>query len=68
MSQLYNTLPSTLLGIRDDYTAFCFNEACAYIMCEIREDKVPNFKKFETREKTKGRTYRSFKDFYDSVR
>lgn len=30
-SQIYNMLPSKILNIKDEYTAFCFNQACAYI-------------------------------------
>ena len=31
MSRQYNCLPSEILGIKDSYTAFCFNEACSYV-------------------------------------
>ena len=33
--------PSELLGIDDVYTAFCFDEACAYIISEMKEGKEP---------------------------
>ena len=37
--------PSELLGIDDVYTAFCFDEACAYIVKQLRDGKEPIFKK-----------------------
>jgi hypothetical protein len=54
MSSMYHKAPSELLGIVDDYTAYCFNEACAYIQIRIDNDETPVFHK----------TYRSFKDIY----
>ena len=33
--------PSDLMGIEDAYTAFCFDEACAYIINELKEGKEP---------------------------
>lgn len=33
--------PSELLGIEDAYTAFCFDETCAYILKEIKDGKEP---------------------------
>ena len=54
MSSMYHKTPSELLGIIDDYTAYCLNEACAYIQIRIDNDETPVFHK----------TYRSFKDIY----
>ena len=31
ISKLYNTLPSKILNIKDEYTAFCLNQACTFI-------------------------------------
>lgn len=33
--------PSELMDISDAYTAFCFDEACAYIISEMRDGKEP---------------------------
>lgn len=33
--------PSDLIGIKDEYTAFCFDEVCAYIISEINNGKEP---------------------------
>ena len=29
------------MGITDNYTAFCFDEACAFIVKQIRDGKEP---------------------------
>ena len=44
MSQEFNERPSSLLGIEDEYTAYCLDEACAYIISNLREGKKPKFK------------------------
>lgn len=33
--------PSELLGIDDEYTAFCFDEACAFIISKIQDGEQP---------------------------
>lgn len=33
--------PSELLEINDAYTAFCFDEACSYILSKIRRGEEP---------------------------
>lgn len=46
MAKMWQKLPSEIIGISDDdeYTAFCFNEACSYIMTQMEDDKKPIFK------------------------
>ena len=44
MSKQYSCLPSEVLGITDDYTAFCFNEACCEIMLRIQNDEKPHYR------------------------
>lgn len=44
MSQLYNKRPSEFIGGLDEYTAFCFDEACSYIISMMRQDKEPRWK------------------------
>lgn len=36
--------PSDLMGIDDSYTAFCFDEACSYIVSQLKEGNEPIFK------------------------
>lgn len=43
MSQRYKKTPSELLSIDDAYTAYCLNEACAYIMGMLDKGEEPIF-------------------------
>lgn len=43
MSQLYNKRPSELLNIYDEYVAYCLDEACAYILTEMKNGKEPKW-------------------------
>ena len=54
MSQLYHKTPSELVGIEDEYTGFCLNEACAYIQAKIENGEDPVFRLH----------YHSFSDLY----
>ena len=51
---MYKCRPSTLIDIYDPYTAFCFDEACAYIIRQMEEGKEPAFTL----------KFNSFKDMY----
>lgn len=33
-----------MMGIKDEYTAFCFDEACAFIIKQLRDGKEPIMK------------------------
>ena len=54
LANVYKVRPSTLLDIMDPYTAFCFDEACAYITKRLEDGDKPQFTK----------QYKSFKDIY----
>lgn len=43
MAETYRVRPSVLLNINDEYTAFCFDEACAYILGRLRNKEKPRF-------------------------
>ena len=48
MSKTYQVRPSEIIGMKDDeYTAYCFDEACAYFLSELSENKQPHFKEDE---------------------
>lgn len=61
MSKLYNCLPSDIIGIEDNYTAFCFNEACAEIMLRLQNEEKPIYR--EQREERQ-EEYSNFTEFY----
>jgi hypothetical protein len=58
LANVYKVRPSTLLDITDSYTAYCFDEACAYITGQLEKGEEPQFKK----------KYKSFKDVYAQYR
>ncbi len=41
---MYNKMPSEILRIKDEYTSFCFDEACMFLVDAIKNDKKLNFK------------------------
>lgn len=43
MAAGYNQRPSQILGITDDYAAYCFDQACYFITTEIQNGKEPKF-------------------------
>lgn len=51
---MYKVRPSTLFDIEDTYTAYCFDEACAYIVGQIEKGEEPQFRK----------EYKSFRELY----
>ena len=60
MSKLYNCLPSYIIGIEDNYTAFCFNEACAEIILRLQNEEKPIYREQEEEQEE----YSNFTDFY----
>ena len=54
MAQRYRRRPSELLSIDDDYTAYCFDEACAFIAGRLDAGDEIVF----------NRQYSSFSDLY----
>lgn len=47
MSKRYGQRPSSIVCSQDDpldeYTAFCFDEACTFILSKIEQDETPEF-------------------------
>lgn len=54
LANVYKVRPSTLFDIKDIYTAYCFDEACAYIVGQIEKGEEPQFRK----------QYKSFRELY----
>lgn len=71
MSKQYRTRPSELLGISDSYTAFCFDEACMFILSRIEGMKEKDFDKLNFIENKKEcvtpRHYRSYSELVKEV-
>lgn len=66
MSEIYKCRPSDIMKIGDEYTAFCFDEACAFIKMMLQDGKKPIYK--EERKKKVKKNYKSFKDFYNDFK
>lgn len=47
MARRFRSRPSDLLHIDDGYAAFCFDEACCYILSQLDEGKRPFFGRAE---------------------
>lgn len=41
MAQAYKIRPSELMAIPDEYTAYCFDEACAVILQKLKDGEEP---------------------------
>lgn len=54
MSRMYRCRPSELMGVPDPYTAYCLDEAVAYLMSRVDAGEELVFK----------REYSSFSDIY----
>lgn len=54
LANTYKCRPSTLIDVYDPYTAFCFDEACAYIVQQMEDGKEPSFRQ----------KFTSFRDMY----
>lgn len=57
MAERYRCKPSEVIGIPEEYAAFCFDEACAYISSRIDDGEEPIFRK----------KYKSFADMYKRI-
>lgn len=51
-----------MMAVEDEYTAYCFDEACFYILSMIKEGNKPRFTE-DGKKKVKGH-YSSFSDLY----
>lgn len=60
MSKVYNVRPSNIIGLVDDYTSYCFDEALAYIISKLEKGEEPRFPK-------KVKSYKSISEMYKSI-
>lgn len=58
-SQRFGMLPSQIMRIDDEYTAYCFDEACALIM-----SKLDNKEEIRFEGENAGKSFSNFSDFY----
>lgn len=69
MAKLYNQRPSNIMGLNNDYHAYCFDEACMYLYNALQEKKELHFKGDENKiqNQTPRKHFKSFGDFYNSL-
>lgn len=48
-----------MLEIEDNYTAYCFDEACAFILSKLKAGETPDIK-----DESEKKTYSKPSDFY----
>ncbi len=65
MSKLYHARPSEIICVEDEYTAYCFDVACAYITTRIKDGEEPVFG--QRGENVEKKHYSSLHDMYDSM-
>lgn len=56
--------PSEILEIYDPYTAFCFDEACAYIVRQLEDGKEPILKREKLNNVVKPQSYKKASELY----
>ena len=49
----FKKLPSEIARIYDEYTAFCFDEACDYIISQLEQEKKPKWREEQKTKKEK---------------
>lgn len=54
MANSWNKLPSEVMNIKDEYTAYCLNEAVDEIIYHLKNKETPTFEV----------KYKRFSDFY----
>ncbi|WP_096635816.1 hypothetical protein [Clostridium cochlearium] len=53
ISKQYKQRPSEIIGLTNDYEAFCFDEACVYIMNEMSKENAREPKFIDDKDKNK---------------
>lgn len=67
MAKQFNCLPSVILNIDDEYTAYCFNEACANLMMRLKADEKPVYREQKKENENKRNSYSNFSNFYENM-
>lgn len=68
MAKQYQCLPSEIMHIEDPYTAYCFDEACSYILLKLSNGEKPVYKVQDEQAEMETKHYKNFKDFYKDIK
>lgn len=62
---MYCCRPSEILSIDDEYTAYCFDEACMLIRAKLENREKPQYKVFKDEEEMH---FGSFSEMYKTIK
>ena len=69
MAKRYRQRPSNIIGVVDEYTAYCFDEACIFLYDAIEDKKELKFGNGDKSEKLQEpKHYTSLSEFYNAIR
>lgn len=66
MSKHYDIRPSSIFDYLDEYTAYCLDEACSYIISRIQNGEEPDFS-IDKNSSVEKQHYRSLSNMYESM-
>lgn len=61
----FGCLPSEVMSIKDEYTAYCFNEACLNVLLRVKNEEKPHYITLKQGEEQK--SFSNFTDFYKNI-
>lgn len=67
MAKEYNQRPSNIIGLENDYCAYCFDEACVFLYQALKDGKKLHFKGDKSEKQIKPKHYKSIGEFYKSL-
>ncbi len=68
MSKQFQKRPSEILNICDEYTAYCFDEACMLIIAKLEDKQTPNWKNDGGENKNGAvKHYSGVQDFFNAM-
>lgn len=66
MSRQFHKLPSEILRIEDEYTAFCFDEACSNIISHLINGDEPVYVR-QSLSRESGRHFNTMSEFFNQM-
>lgn len=69
MAKRYRQRPSNIVGVDDEYAAYCFDEACIFLYNALEDKKELKFDNGDSLKKQKEpKHYKSLSEFYNTIR
>ena len=67
MAKEYNQKPSKIINIENDYIAYCFDEACIFLLSALKDGKKLKFDGDENQNKKPMKHFKSIREYYESL-